>query len=304
MSERPILFNTEMVKAILDGRKTCTRRIVKGYIPKNGEFGYTAFTPQNAISCRGTFETNYQEYGEKFFKLPYQKGDVLYVRETWHKYTKRIGNGENCRMAEFFGYKASVKNSEDANEPWKPSIHMPKKAVRIWLKVTAVRVERLQEITIDGIRSEGLSSMAVHAGDMEIALQEWKSLWNSTIKKSDLDTYGWDANPYVWVIEFERYEKPRKWGLRMRLIKDIDLKYRASEYCLSKDEYERFCKIIDAEPTAYDVDKVVEQLEYMKSLYQRLLELKDRDYHKYAFKIEALSDAIEIVKADGIDGKS
>ena len=69
---------------------------------------------------------------------------------------------------------------------------MPKEAARIWLKVTDVRVERLQEIAIDGIRNEGLSSMAVHAGDMEIALKEWENLWNSTIKKSDLDSYGWD----------------------------------------------------------------------------------------------------------------
>ena len=83
MSIKPILFNAEMVRAILNGRKTCTRRIVKGYIPPDGAFGYTAFTPQNAISCRGTFETSYPRYGEKFFKLPYQKGDVLYVRETW-----------------------------------------------------------------------------------------------------------------------------------------------------------------------------------------------------------------------------
>lgn len=85
---------------------------------------------------------------------------------------------------------------------------MPKEAARIWLKVTDVRLERLQEITIDGIRNEGLSSMAVHAGDMEIALKEWELLWSSTIKKSDLDRYGWDANPWVWVIEFERCEKP------------------------------------------------------------------------------------------------
>jgi len=91
---------------------------------------------------------------------------------------------------------------------WRPSIHMPKEAARIWLKVTNVRVERLQEITIDGIRNEGISSMAVHAGDMEIALKEWKNLWNSTIKKTDLDSYGWEANPWVWVIEFERCEKP------------------------------------------------------------------------------------------------
>ena len=142
MAIKPILFNTEMVCAILDGRKDATRRIVKGFIPDDAVWGYTAFTPKGYISCRGTFADG---YGEKFFKLPCEPGDILYVRETWHKYTKRIGKGESCRLAEFCGYKASVTNSEDAEEPWHPSIHMPKEAARIWLKVIDVRVERLQE---------------------------------------------------------------------------------------------------------------------------------------------------------------
>ena len=72
------------------------------------------------------------------------------------------------------------------------------------LKITNVKAERLQDIDIDGIRNEGLLSAAVHCEDMEIALKEGELLCNSTIKKSDLDRYGWDANPYVWVIEFER----------------------------------------------------------------------------------------------------
>ena len=85
MAIKPILFNTEMVRAILDGRKTCTRRIVKGFIPDDAIWGYTVFTPKGYISCRGTFPVG---YGEKFFKLPYQKGDILYVRETWCRYGK------------------------------------------------------------------------------------------------------------------------------------------------------------------------------------------------------------------------
>ena len=203
----PILFNTEMVRAILDGRKTCTRRIAKGFIPDDALWGYTAFTPKGYISCRGLYADG---YGEKFYKLPYQPGDILYVRETWHRYAKLVGKGEGCHPEERYGYKASIANSEDAEEPWKPSIHMPKEAARIWLKVTDVRVERLQKITAEDIRNEGLSSMAVHAGDMDVALKEWGTLWNSTIKKSDIDRYGWGANPWVWVIEFERCEKPQE----------------------------------------------------------------------------------------------
>lgn len=188
-----ILFNTEMVRAILDGIKGSTRRIVKGFIPNDAVWGYTAFTPKGYISCRGTFADG---YGEKFFKLPCEQGDILYVRETW----KKAPNG-------YYYYEDWQRNDIADVTKWKPSIHMPKEAARIWLKVTDVRVERLQEITIDGIRNEGISSMAVHAGDMEIALKEWKNLWNSTIKKTDLDSYGWEANPWVWVIEFERCEK-------------------------------------------------------------------------------------------------
>lgn len=204
MSIKPILFNTEMVRAILDERKDATRRIVKGFIPDDAVWGYTAFTPKGYISCRGTFADG---YGEKFFKSPCEPGDILYVRETWCMLP--VNEAGHIRGHSVYYYKADGDlRPEGWRGKWKPSIHMPKEAARIWLKVTDVRVELLQEITIDGIRSEGLSSMAVHAGDMEIALKEWELLWNSTIKKSDLDRYGWYASPWVWVIEFERCEKP------------------------------------------------------------------------------------------------
>lgn len=214
----PILFNTEMVRANLEGRKSCTRRIVKGFIPNDAKWGYTAFTPKGYISCRGTFADG---YGEKFFKLPCEPGDILYVRETWEHFECCCCEGDehgNCyrepqqsalnKSCGCYMYRATDEIYGDAR--WHPNIHMPKEAARIWLKVTNVRVERLQEITIDGIRNEGISSMAVHAGDMEIALKEWKNLWNSTIKKTDLDSYGWEANPYVFVIEFIRIDKPEE----------------------------------------------------------------------------------------------
>lgn len=224
MAIKPILFNTEMVRANLEGRKSCTRRIVKGFIPNDAKWGYTAFTPKGCISCRGTFADG---YGEKFFKLPCEPRDILYVRETWqcwraHRYEATAdirfrAGGDDVRLQFANGNTDSINRLDydsfvhkwfSHNGEWKPSLFMPKEAARIWLKVTGVRVERLQEITVDGIRNEGLSSMVVHAGDMEIALKEWENLWNSTIKKSDLDSYGWNANPWVWVIEFERCEKP------------------------------------------------------------------------------------------------
>ena len=194
MAIKPILFNTEMVRAILDGRKDATRRIVKGFIPDDAVWGYTAFTPKGYISCRGTFADG---YGEKFFKLPCEPGDILYVRETFIQ-----------AAAHIFWYKADDKPWMSKGLRWKPSIHMPKEAARIWLKVTDVRVERLQEITSEQISREGVEVEYPHVLNGEEKRYAFSALWNSTIKKSDLDRYGWDANPYVWVISFERCAKP------------------------------------------------------------------------------------------------
>lgn len=192
MAIKPILFNTEMVRAILDGRKTCTRRIVK---------------PQPMA-----------HYGAQCIKPPYQPGDILYVRETW------------CLRydGEKYFYKADKNTPREEkrlidynNTSWHPSIHMPKEAARIWLKVTNVRVERLQDITPKGAESEGVGNLFyddIGYGEKNygtevdpeygIAKEQFAWLWESTIKKSDLDRYGWDANPYVWVISFERCDKP------------------------------------------------------------------------------------------------
>ena len=189
MAIKPILFNTEMVRAILDGRKDATRRIVKGFIPDDAVWGYTAFTPKGYISCRGTFADG---YGEKFFKLPCEPGDILYVRETW----KKAPNG-------YYYYEDWQRDDIADVTKWKPSIHMPKEAARIWLKVTDVRVERLQDMTDDDAEAEGCF-------DYTSTALGFPDVWDSTIKKSDLDRYGWDANPWVWVIEFERCEKPEE----------------------------------------------------------------------------------------------
>lgn len=202
MAIKPILFNTEMVRAILDGRKSCTRRVIKPQPDEKHTYplGFVNdSTEKKEIGCFG-FAAN--EYGGsiQYVKPPYRyaPGDILYVRESYSE------------LSFGYVYKADGENIDHLGNviKWHPSIHMPKDAARIWLKVTDVSVERLQDININGIRNEGFSFAAVHAGDMEIAVEEWKMLWNSTIKKSDLDRYGWDANSYVFVIEFERCEKP------------------------------------------------------------------------------------------------
>ena len=218
MPIKPILFNTEMVRAILDGRKSCTRRIVKGFIPNNAVWGYTAFTPKGCISCRGTFADG---YGEKFFKPPYQPGDILYIRETWERFECWNCDGDergNCpkepkksvldNTCGCYMYRATDEISGDAK--WHPSIHMPKEAARIWLKVVDVRVERLQDIDGKGCVKEGIEEEPLkYVGD-EFVKGIFHDLWDSTIKKSDLDRYGWNANPYVFVIEFVKIDKPEE----------------------------------------------------------------------------------------------
>lgn len=224
MSVKPILFNTEMVRAILDGRKSCTRRIVKGFIPNNAVWGYTTFTPKGRISCRGTFADG---YGEKFFKPPYQPGDILYIRETWERFECRNCDGDergNCpkepkksvldKTCGCYMYRATDEISGDAK--WHPSIHMPKEATRIWIKVTDVRVERLKDITGFSVQKEGIEVEPNECAGKFDFISElfflFQRLWDSTVKKSDLDRYGWNANPWVWVIEFERCDKPKSEG--------------------------------------------------------------------------------------------
>ena len=194
MAIKPILFNKEMVRAILDGRKTCTRRIIKAEKVDN---------VLNSPARKSNPDIPDAQFIKCLVDMKYEPGDILYVRETWYKSPLRY-----MYRADYSNTEQFYTDGKEVNIKWHPSIHMSKEAARIWLRVTDVRVERLQDITIDDIRGEGLSSVAVHAGDMEIALEEWKMLWNSTIKKSDIDRYGWDANPWVWAIEFERCEKP------------------------------------------------------------------------------------------------
>lgn len=193
--ELPILFNTEMVRAILDGRKTCTRRLVRFLPGENPQ--WTGYIRDGLMLYNGKNEPCIR-------KAPYQPGDILYVRETW---------GEGYEEGTYI-YRASDKLAslptfkESSKLIYHPSIHMPKEAARIWLKVTNVRVERLRDITPEQIGREGVEVEYPHALNGEEKRYAFSTLWNSTIKKSDLDSYGWNANPWVLVIEFERCEKP------------------------------------------------------------------------------------------------
>lgn len=205
---RPILFNTDMVRAILDKRKNTTRRIVKSpyFVDDSGAVPLAMRTaPKGGKLERQIGAMPYPDE-------PYKIADILYVRETWSThYTEDSGTKlVYCYKADGIDLKAECL-PEEWNR-WYPSIHMPKEAARIWLKVTDVRVEQLQEITPGDAWKEGARCTCMHpvpncAGNKV----EFVKIWDSTIKKSDLPMYEWNANPWVWVIEFERCEKPNGW---------------------------------------------------------------------------------------------
>ena len=216
MAIKPILFNTEMVRAILDGRKTCTRRLVRFLPGENPQ--WTGYIRDGLMLYNGRNEPC-------IMKAPYQPGDILYVRETWQRLWELDGNENIIAGTDKYYYKATdtlpiceyidPAGKIHENVPWRPSIHMPKEAARIWLKVTDVRVERLQDITDDGAKAEGANwkngqNVGWEEKMKRTATERFAEIWNSTIKKSDLDRYGWEANPWVWVIEFERCEKPEE----------------------------------------------------------------------------------------------
>jgi hypothetical protein len=201
MAIKPILFNTEMVRAILDGRKSCTRRINKDandYVVPDMDF-YDSDKRTYAVH-------NYsdKEHKDKLSiaerTCPICPGDILYVRESYSE------------LSFGYVYKADGENIDHLGNviKWHPSIHMPKEAARIWLKVTNVRVERLREISAESALAEGADKYIHTNGglDENMTITSFIGIWNSTIKKSDLDRYGWNASPWVWVIEFERCEKP------------------------------------------------------------------------------------------------
>ena len=214
---KQILFNTEMVRAILDGRKTCTRRAVKPR-PEGKP------TPMTANSCYpGCFAIGGTP---KVIQPPFQPGDILWVRETW------------AEMPYGFVYRADGEEPEgwEPDDHWHPSIHMPKKAARLFLRATGIRAERLKDVTEESALAEGvpdewpmspvycpyckgegmvgsyhpvsLGYMDIDCGHCAKATARFANLWNSTVNSPDRPVYGWDANPWVWVIEFERCERP------------------------------------------------------------------------------------------------
>ncbi len=268
----PILFNTDMVRAILDGRKTVTRRVIKPQPPNDVQcpLGYCVDGDKKDI---GKFAFGSHESGGKmvFCKPPCEVADILYVRESVFQgaghYLDISGETVSVLTHDFEYYADGLHEKDHWKDKYertwmhrRPSIHMPKEAARIFLKVKDIRVEQLQDITEEQAKAEGICRLydnmskeeyeiwAKKIGKLEAqeecsfmnylwhgnfgscgcgnklsdaweyqysgydnAVGSFSSLWNTTVDLKDWEKYGWDANPYVWVIEFERCEKPEEW---------------------------------------------------------------------------------------------
>ncbi|MCO1599847.1 hypothetical protein [Desulfosporosinus nitroreducens] len=214
--EKPIPLTTQEVQDILAGRKTMKRLAIK---PQPDHCHRDIAGKENPYNA-DDWNRLLPQIGEKEIKCPWQVGDILWVRETWKYYEKAVGKGESFRVKQFPAYKADGDNNyiqkscEWYEGKWKPSIHMPRSAARLFLKVKSIRVERLQDITAEDTQTEGIKLnckhddyvCSAHPCDFKttIACKDYfKNLWNSINSKRG---YGWDINPWVWVIEFERVQ--------------------------------------------------------------------------------------------------
>ena len=216
---KPILFNSDMVRAILDGKKTQTRRLCKIRINGNVEVPFSRChrVEYPAVNCEGICANFSDEDG--FFrgaaKPDFQVGDILYVREKWRVLRAWSGsNGSGCEIEYAAGGKITLDSviglPSRSTTNWKPSIHMPKEAARIFLLVTDVRAERLQDLTVGDLMQEGFCSEPMVTIFPDHAFQQaslefgrFKTLWDGLIPKKDLDRFGWGANPWVWVYTFK-----------------------------------------------------------------------------------------------------
>jgi hypothetical protein len=225
MKQRPIIFNTEMVRAILDGGKTQTRRMFKAQphndwdpFSKNAEW----YTP-TIIDKHGFYQpANYELFGvsdeDCAFVSPFGTiGDQLWVRETW----RQFNSSDECGCSEYpcgcpnNGTVLFKATGDSGESKWKPSIHMPRSCARILLEVTAVRVERLNDISEQDAIKEGVKftdyglnkfgnqqpgwlwrKSNKYEECLSSAKWAFANLWNSIYEN-------WDANPWVWVIEFK-----------------------------------------------------------------------------------------------------
>lgn len=222
---KPILFNTDMVRAILAGQKTQTRRAIKPQ-PKM-ILSYVACSPERRACGKWRYPSEFawkmwkdekyklsdsisEEEKEQLWTPPANADDILWVRETWSTTDKCGLYPDWPTDGIHYIYKADDPTCDAAKEArWYPSVHMPKGAARIFLRVKDVRVDGLQAMDEEAAIAEGFADSS--AGT-DSPLTRFAEFWDKTITREDLREFGWHADPWVWVIEFERCKKPEGWN--------------------------------------------------------------------------------------------
>lgn len=248
MAYKPIPLTTPEVQAILDNRKTMTRRVVKKKYSntdlemKTDKYGTRLIERQNDAPPPepitfpdGRKGTRWSLVAIRDVPSPYQRGDILWVRETWQQLAPWTDNGCELDWDKMQYYYAAdgnpgIEMTDDNGFPlesfrWRPSIHMPKAAARIFLRVTDVRAERVQDIDNSDAIREGATGLVctrcnstpydctdcMNTGWIEPPILDFQEIWDSTIKPKGREKYGWAANPWVWAYTFERVDKPEGW---------------------------------------------------------------------------------------------
>lgn len=222
---KPILFNTQMVRAVLDGRKTVTRRVVRLKYSnthlemRTNKYGTRLIELQNEEQGVTTIRnpdgtTTHRILAAEEKARPYCPGDILWVRETW---CESLGQAGKYFYRAYAGPTDEMKEYAHSFNRWRPSIHMPKDATRIFLRVKGVRMELLQDIDDDGAKAEGANyqdgkNVGWEEKMRRSAIDRFAEIWDNTLKPADRALYGWAANPWVWVIEFERISKAEALG--------------------------------------------------------------------------------------------
>lgn len=216
VKERPILFSGPMVRAILEGRKRATRRVVKPQ-PVVGDGGCWYPEPPRKTAHRARHYANEAHLRKGLARdfCPYGlPGDRMWVRETWAPHADEAETFRSYQRMEMGSTRPDIFYRADGGEPhvnsWRPSIHMPRWASRLTLEVTEVRVQRLQEISEEDAKAEGI---VPHMGGWAVQDSDWrvgsptpnvafKFLWNSI--NGARPGCSWEFNPWVWAITFKR----------------------------------------------------------------------------------------------------
>ena len=221
-----IIFSGESVLAIMDGRKTMTRRVIK-FPPSFSHADFNIYGYEGPVNGKHLFTWGRNINGAYFdgavgVNQPYSEGDVLWVREKWRtvdyeyhdcKWSASIEYADGSKGLRVFWYNNTDLGIPDdciySKTGWQPPRHMPREAARLFLRVTDVRVERVQDISTSNCEREGIASDIDRFNGLMTPHHDWivgefARLWDTINAKRG---YGWDSNPWVWVYEFERVER-------------------------------------------------------------------------------------------------